>query len=101
MKRAATRPSKKPNDEMRAEYDFSNGARGKHSRAMQMGYTITIHRTDGTTIEKQVKPPKGAVILAPDVQEFFPDAESVNTTLRTLIRLVPNKRRANLKKQKV
>ncbi len=101
MKRAATRPNKKPNDELRAEYDFSKGVRGKHFRAMQAGYTVTIHRPDGTTIVKEVKPPKGAVVLAPDVQAFFPDAESVNTTLRTLIQLVPNKRRATLKKQKV
>lgn len=100
MKRAVTSSTKKIKDDMRAEYDFSNGVRGKHFRAMQAGYTITIHRADGTTIVKEVKPPKGAVILAPDVQEFFPDADSVNTTLRTLIQLVPNKRRGNLKKQK-
>ncbi|TAH50706.1 MAG: hypothetical protein EYC68_12780 [Chloroflexota bacterium] len=85
---------------MRAEYDFSRGERGKHHRAMQSGYTVTIRRADGTTTIKEVKTPKGAVVLAPDVQEFFPDAEAVNTTLRSLIRLVPNKRRVNLKKQK-
>jgi hypothetical protein len=98
MKKAMTRSTAKQEDEMRAEYDFSNGVRGKHYHAMQAGYTITIHRADGTTVIKEVKPPKGAVVLEPDVQAFFPDAESVNTTLRSLIRLVPNKRKANLKK---
>jgi len=39
---------------MRAEYDFAGGGRGKHYRAMQAGYTITIHRADGTTITREV-----------------------------------------------
>ncbi|MEK6657817.1 MAG: hypothetical protein AABY58_10300 [Nitrospirota bacterium] len=33
---------------MRAEYDFTDGVRSKHYRAMQVGYTITIHKADGT-----------------------------------------------------
>jgi hypothetical protein len=80
--------------EMRAEYDFSNGVRGKHARAMQNGYTIRIRQADGTVLIKEMRPPKGAVILEPDVQAFFPDAESVNNTLRTLIQLIPEKRKA-------
>jgi hypothetical protein len=82
---------------MRAEYDLSNGVRGKHYRALQNGYTMTIHR-DGTTIVKEIRAPKGAVILEPDVQEFFPDANAVNTTLRSLIQLIPGKRRSGTKK---
>jgi hypothetical protein len=35
-------------DNMRAEYDFTGGVRGKHYRDMQAGYTITIHKADGT-----------------------------------------------------
>lgn len=77
---------------MRAEYDFAGGVRGKHYRAMQAGYTITIHQADGTTVTKEVNPKKGAVILAPDVRKYFPDAESVNATLRSLIGLMPKKR---------
>jgi len=36
----------KDND-MRAEYDFTGGVRGKHYGAMQAGYTITTHNADG------------------------------------------------------
>ena len=42
-------------DNMRAEYDFTGGVRGKHCKAMQAGYTITIHEADGTTKEKHAK----------------------------------------------
>ena len=37
---------------MRAEYEFTGGTRGKHYRAMQAGYTITIHHADGTKAEE-------------------------------------------------
>lgn len=43
---------------MRAEYDFRGGVRGKYYRATQAGYTITIHKADGSTIVKEVKPKK-------------------------------------------
>lgn len=46
-------------DEMRAEYDFTGGVRGKHYHALQTGYTITIHQADGTTVVKEVKPTVG------------------------------------------
>jgi len=76
---------------MQLEYDFTGGTRGKHYRAMQAGYTITIHHADGTTEIKEVKPQEGTVVLAPDVRKYFPDSESVNTALRSLIRLIPRK----------
>ena len=41
---------------MRAEYDFTGGVRGKHYRAMQSGYTVTIHKADGTTATRDVIP---------------------------------------------
>jgi hypothetical protein len=78
-------------DNMRAEYDFMDGVRGKRYRAMQTGYTITIHKADGTTVTKDVMPKEGVVILEPEVQSYFPDSESVNATLRTLIGLIPTK----------
>ncbi|MFZ5994369.1 MAG: hypothetical protein ACOYU4_05240 [Thermodesulfobacteriota bacterium] len=78
---------------MRAEYDFKGGVRGKHYRAMQDGYTITIRKADGTTITKDVMPKEGAVVLAPDIRAYFPDSESVNRALRCLIPLLPKKRR--------
>jgi len=87
----------KDND-MRAEYDFTGGVRGKHYGAMQAGYTITIHKADGTTVVKDVMPKKGAVVLEPDIRAYFPDSESVNTALRCLIPLLPKKRRTKPKK---
>jgi hypothetical protein len=78
-----------PDDDMRSGYDFSQGVRGKHAAAMRSGYTITIQRADGTTVTREVKPTEGAVVLEPDVLRYFPDSESVNRALRTLIALFP------------
>jgi hypothetical protein len=60
MKKASTKAVEENND-MRAEYDFTRGVRGKHYRVMQAGYTITIRKKDGTTVVKEVKPKEGAV----------------------------------------
>ena len=90
MKKASRSTARK--DTLRCEYDFSGGVRGKHYRAMQGGYTITVHHRDGSTVIKDVKPKEGAVTLAPDVREYFPDSESVNAALRSLIGLIPKKR---------
>ena len=87
----------KDND-MRAEYDFKSGVRGKHYRAMQDGYTITIHKADGKTVVKDVMPKEGAVVLEPDVRAYFSDSESVNRALRCLIPLLPQKHRIKPKR---
>ena len=92
MKKVSTETTQTEGDSMRDEYNFAGGMRGKHYRAMQAGYTITIHQPDGTTVVKEVKPQEGAVVLAPDVREYFPDSESVNTALRSIIKLIPGKR---------
>ncbi len=102
MKKVMTRAKRsRESDEMRTEYDFSRGVRGKHYRAMQSGYTMTIHQADGTTLVKEIKPAEGAVILEPDVREYFPDADSVNATLRSLIRLIPARQKTGPKKHSV
>lgn len=98
MKKAMARTVLVEDDDMRAEYDFRRGVRGKHYKAMQAGYTVTIHKADGTTIVKDVAPKEGAVVLEPDIRAYFPDSESVNRTLRCLIPLLPQKRRAKAKK---
>jgi hypothetical protein len=77
------------NDGMLPEYDFSKGARGKHYQAYQQGYQVSIHKVDGTTEVRDFALPDGAVILDPDVREYFPDSETVNRTLRELIHLIP------------
>jgi hypothetical protein len=90
------------NDELRSEHDvlrlLKNGVRGKHYKALQKGYTIKIHKSDGTTVVKHVKPVDGAVVLAPDVLEYFPDSEAVNKALRSLIALIPRKHKTAAKK---
>ncbi len=88
------RESESADDDMRPEYDFSGrtGVRGKYYQKLREGYTIKIQRADGTTLVQQVTRPDGTVTLDPDVREYFPDAEAVNTALRTLIQLVPPKK---------
>lgn len=81
-------------DDIRSEYDLSGriGVRGKYYQTVRQGYTIKIDRTDGTTLVQHIVRPEGTVTLEPDVRAFFPDDESVNETLRALIRLLPNNR---------
>lgn len=54
----------KPEPELRPEYDFSGGVRGKYARRAVRGSNV--------------------VLLEPDVAKAFPDAKSVNTALRAL-----------------
>lgn len=79
-------------DDMQPEYDFSGGMRGKHFPAFQAGYKVVIHKTDGSTEEREYAPREGTVQLDPDVRVYFPDAATVNSTLRSLIRLIPRDR---------
>ena len=55
------------NDEMRPEYDFSHGIRGKHFEAYRAGTNV--------------------VFLDPDVAKAFADSASVNQALRLLLQL--------------
>ena len=87
------RSKAKNSDEMLPEYDFSGGTRGKHARQYQRGHTVKIHKTDGSTVIQHFKLEEGAVVLDPDVREYFSDADTVNKALRTLIGLIPQKRR--------
>ena len=61
-------------DEMRAEYDFSKGVRGKYAKQY----------AEGTNV----------VILEPDIAQEFPTAESVNQALRSLIPVIVTHRKA-------
>lgn len=53
---------------MLAEYDFSNGVRGKYAKRYAQGTNL--------------------VVLAPDVAKVFPTAEAVNDSLRALARIL-------------
>jgi hypothetical protein len=85
-------------EDLLPEYDFSSGTRGKHYREYQRGHTVSIQKTDGTTEVQHFTLEDGAVMLAPDVREYFPDADSVNQALRTLIGLIPRKRSTSAKR---
>ena len=65
--------------EMRSEYDFSAGVRGKHYRAYQQGTNV--------------------VLLEPEIAEVFKDSESVNHALRMLMELAGNELKRNLTKK--
>jgi hypothetical protein len=57
-------------DELRREYDLSQlrgGVRGKYAARYRAGTNL--------------------VLLSPDVAKYFPDEQSVNAALRTLIRV--------------
>ena len=56
---------------MREEYDFSQGVRGKNAKSYHQGSNV--------------------VVLAPDVAERFPNAESVNQALRSLANVIDGK----------
>jgi uncharacterized DUF497 family protein len=58
-------PSKRNTDEMRAEYDFSGGVRGKYADRYRRGTNV--------------------VLLDPALAEAFPDSKSVNDALRALL----------------
>jgi len=85
MKKAATGVSRSSGGDMRPEYDFTAGVRGKHHRAFRQGYTVKIHQPDGTTVIQRFEPDEGTVVLDPDVRQHFPDSDAVNAALRSLI----------------
>jgi hypothetical protein len=91
-----TKSENTENDEMLSEYDFSGGVRGKHYKAYRRGHTVTIHKSDGTTQVQHFKLEEGAVMLEPDVREYFPDSETVNKALRELILLLPKNRKREI-----
>jgi hypothetical protein len=81
--------------EMAREYDLrgKTGVRGKYFRAYRQGHTVRVTQDDGTVTEQYFTLQDGAVMLEPDVRPYFPDSESVNAALRSLIALIPSKSR--------
>ena len=78
-------------DDMLPEYDFKGkkGVRGKYAKALKQGYSIRITKEDGTVTVKQFVPRENTIVLEPDVKVYFPDSETVNRALRSLIELIP------------
>ena len=83
-----TKKKKEKKEEMRAEYDFSKAERGKFYRPLDKGYTVHVTKSDGTVVVNHYMLAEGTALLAPDVLEYFPDSDSVNEALRSLIRLM-------------
>ena len=71
MKKATERATA---SEMRAEYDFSNGVRGKHARRYALGTNV--------------------VVLEADVAKVFPNAEAVNDSLRALAGIIRRQKKS-------
>jgi hypothetical protein len=105
MKKAKTSLPSSSEPDMLPEYDFSDikGVRGKYYQAYQQGHTVRIYQDDGTVTVQYFTLEDGAIMLEPDVREYFPDSESVNKALRSLIALIPDRpsgKVASSKKQK-
>lgn len=79
-------------NDMLPEYNFQGGVRGKHAKEYSKGHTVIVHKEDGTSSVMHYTLEDGAVMLAPDVRKYFPDSESVNKALRSLIEIAPKKR---------
>jgi hypothetical protein len=71
MKKA---PEQRDESEMRAEYDFSRGARGKFARRYAQGANV--------------------IVLEPDVAKVFPNAAAVNDSLRALAGIIRRQHKA-------
>jgi hypothetical protein len=67
--------SKRPPAEMRAEYDFTGGVRGRYANRFKAGTNL--------------------VLLDPEVAAAFPDSKAVNDALRALLAVA---KRADLRK---
>jgi hypothetical protein len=99
MKKKVPRRIKYAADDIQPEYDFSGGVRGKYAKTLREdGYTVRVQHADGTFTETRVLGEK-TVVLEPDVYEYFPDSDSVNRALRTLISIVPKKHEAVFKER--
>lgn len=70
-------PSNPPEDEfeMRDEYDFRGGVRGKYAERYARGTNV--------------------VLLDPDVAEVFPDSAAVNRALRALAGIIKERSKAS------
>ena len=82
--------SEATDDDMRNDYDFSEGIQGKYHKFIGQPYTVEIHCEEGTVTERQG--PVEPLFLDPDVREYFPDSAAVNKALRALIALVPEQK---------
>ncbi len=72
-------------NEMRDEYDFSDGIQGKHYKDYRKGHFIKINKKNGDVETHYFTKEDGSIMLDPDVKCYFHDSESVNKILREYI----------------
>jgi hypothetical protein len=72
--------NEKPPGDMRPEYDFSGGVRGKFYKEYMKGTNV--------------------VLLDPDVADVFPNSQTVNEALRVLVQLAKRQVKSKPKKAK-
>lgn len=60
--------------DMLEEYDFSKGVRGKYAKRYAEGANV--------------------VVIDPDIAEYFPDHDSVNESLRSLVSIIKRRTQA-------
>jgi hypothetical protein len=97
MKKAVSKEISEKED-MKSEYDFfsmKGAVRGKYYKAYRAGHKVVIHQVDGTTSIQYFRLEEGAVMLEPDVRKYFSSSESVNKALRSLIAIIPSKKRTS------
>ena len=78
-------------DEMPAEYNLEGrqGIRGRFGKITPENSTVEIIHEDGSVTVRPFMAHGKAIYLSSDVEEYFPDSETVNNTLRALIALFP------------
>ncbi len=93
MKKAKTDKIEAGRCDMLPKYDLAGkkGVRGKYYRAYRQGHTVKVRQANGTITVHHFTLAEGAVMLEPQVREYFPDSEAVNSALRSLIELIPAK----------
>ena len=76
---------KKNNHEMAAEYDLSGkkGVRGKYAEAYRSGHSVRIYKG------KKIVSDQYFAAIESDVHQYFPNSKAINSTLRKLIKLIP------------
>lgn len=59
--------------DMLVEYDFSKGIQGKYSQKY----------SEGTNV----------IVIEPDIKKYFPDHDSVNQALRSLVEIIKKRKK--------
>ncbi len=78
-KRSTDRPAPAEVSDLRPEYDFSGGVRGKHAARYAAGTNV--------------------ILLDPDVARVFKDSASVNEVLRSLLPVIRRLKRSTPRKK--